>query len=204
MRPTTVGDAASALKELIRAEEAGAPYGLVLLDGRMPDVDGITLAGQIMGRYGPASKRLILLSSDDSPILAARSRAAGIRAYLLKPVQQSELLETIWVVMKTTGDAARDATNNATRSDELAPGTRPATLRILVVGLRVDIARLRRQLSADETVEVELRRRGCGATRARGQAGEESGDQNGALRAQQRLLQHTLKLPNVAWPIVRA
>lgn len=130
MRPTTVGDASSALEELTRAEERAAPYGLVLLDGRMPDVDGITLAGQILNRYGPASKRIILLSSDDSPILATRSRGAGILAYLLKPVQQSELLETIWVAMTAASDAAPDPMSSLTKDS--APGTRSTTLRMLV------------------------------------------------------------------------
>jgi two-component system sensor histidine kinase/response regulator len=101
MRPTAVGDATSAWQELGRGEETGDPYSLVLLDGRMPGVDGITLAAQILERYG-AAKRLILLSSDDSPILAGRSRGVGIRAYLLKPAQQSDLLETIGVVMNAS------------------------------------------------------------------------------------------------------
>ena len=96
----------SAIEELNRAEESGAPYSLVLVDGRMPDVDGVFLAGQIVKRFGRSTKRLILLSSDDGPALAAGSREAGIRAHLLKPVQQPELLETIRTVMD---DTARDA-----------------------------------------------------------------------------------------------
>jgi two-component system, sensor histidine kinase and response regulator len=131
MRPTTVGDASSALQELARGEESGAPYGLVLLDARMPDVDGVTLAGQILKRDGASSQRLLLLSSDDSPELPTRSREAGIGAYLLKPVQQSELLETISVLMKTAADAAPDAARGASRPNESPLGTRPSPLRIL-------------------------------------------------------------------------
>ena len=101
MRPLAVSDAASALDALVRAEAQGTPFALVLLDSRMPDLDGISLAAEIQGRFGSSSQRLILLSSDDDPVLPARSREAGIQAFLLKPVQHSELLETIWAVMNT-------------------------------------------------------------------------------------------------------
>jgi PAS domain S-box-containing protein len=99
MRPTAVVDAPAAIRELARAHDAGTPFALVLLDARMPDTDGVTLAGQIRKRWDAPAPRLILLSSDDNPALPARSRENGVLAYLLKPVQQSELLEAIWAVM---------------------------------------------------------------------------------------------------------
>jgi two-component system, sensor histidine kinase and response regulator len=99
MRPIAVGNAAGAFAAIAHADETDSPFALVLLDARMPDVDGIALAGLIRERSSASSKRFILLSSDDSPSLAARSHDAGIQASLLKPLQQSELLETIWAVM---------------------------------------------------------------------------------------------------------
>ena len=125
MRPTAAVDGASTFEALERAQEAATPYPLVLLDGRLPDTDGITLATRIRERYGSSAHRLILLSSDHSPALAARSRDAGIHAYVLKPVQQAELLETIWSVMSSsantpdTGDAADVTTGAARRSRAL-------------------------------------------------------------------------------------
>src|SRR5207248_2543391 len=41
---TTAEDGEQALTELNRASEAGEPYGLVLLDGRMPGLDGFDVA----------------------------------------------------------------------------------------------------------------------------------------------------------------
>jgi signal transduction histidine kinase/CheY-like chemotaxis protein len=131
MHPTAVRDAKSAFEELARGEEMGAPYSLVLLDGRMPDVDGMTLAAQILERYGVA-KRLILLSSDDSPILASRWREVGIRAYLLKPAQQSDLLETIGVVMNASVGEAANARPDPTGPADLSKGASSVALRILV------------------------------------------------------------------------
>ncbi|AKU93828.1 diguanylate cyclase/phosphodiesterase (GGDEF & EAL domains) with PAS/PAC sensor(s) [Labilithrix luteola] len=133
MQPTAVGDAKAAFRELSQGEKRGRPYSLVLLDGRLPDVDGITLAEQIAAQYG-SSKRLILLSSDDNPLLAARAKEVGIRAYLLKPTQQSALLETIWVVMSTTTRKAAGGLVSEGESKDAAAGSQVVStpLRILV------------------------------------------------------------------------
>ena len=107
MRPTAVGDGAAAVDALREAVQAGAPYSLVLLDGRMPDGDGPAVALRIRQHVGISPTRIILLPSEDSSVDIARSREIGINAYLLKPVQQSQLLETISQVMgRTTPDAA--------------------------------------------------------------------------------------------------
>ena len=62
----------------------------------------MTLAAQIRRAIDVSSTRIILLTSDDTTISTARSREMGISAHLVKPVQQSELLETIRHVMSHT------------------------------------------------------------------------------------------------------
>jgi PAS domain S-box-containing protein len=99
MQPTAVGDAAAALGALTSAELAAAPFSLVLLDARMPDTDGVQLAGQIRQQWGEHAPRMILLSSEDSGEISALARENGVLAYLVKPLQQSELLEAIWAAM---------------------------------------------------------------------------------------------------------
>src|SRR5262249_47139003 len=47
MEPTAAGDAATAMDVLLRGVAQGRPYPLVLLDGCMPDIDGLALAAQI-------------------------------------------------------------------------------------------------------------------------------------------------------------
>ena len=44
MHPAAVGDAAAAVNALRRAHELGMPYSLVLLDGGMPDMDGVAVS----------------------------------------------------------------------------------------------------------------------------------------------------------------
>jgi len=161
MRPTGVADARTALEAFTRAEDSGVPYSLVLLDARMPDGDGITLAGQLRERFPASSKRLILLSSDDSPSLVTRSRDAGLQAYLLKPVQHSELLDTIWAVMSTPTEPPPFAA--------AISGERPGAL-IVAPALRILVAEdnelnatLLRELLAQSGHRTEFAREGAAA-----------------------------------------
>jgi signal transduction histidine kinase/DNA-binding response OmpR family regulator len=164
MQPTAVGDAGEALTELEREHDAGSPFALVLLDARMPDTDGVALAGQIRQRWDAPAPRLILLSSEDHPALAARSRENGVLAYLLKPVQQSELLEAIWAVMNL------DLTLPSAVEKAQAQPKRSPSLRVLVAeDNELNVALLQEllkqhghhaQFARDGVVALELARKG--------------------------------------------
>jgi PAS domain S-box-containing protein len=67
-----------------------APADIVLLDGRMPGMDGFTTAEAILGR--PDAPRVALLSSMGARGDAARCRELGITGYLPKPVGRDDLL----------------------------------------------------------------------------------------------------------------
>jgi two-component system, sensor histidine kinase and response regulator len=99
MKSVAVGDGLAAMDALWHGTACGRPYSLVLLDARMPDVDGLALATQIRQRAELSATRLILLTSGDRPGDLARFRKLRVNAHLLKPVQQDELLETIYQVM---------------------------------------------------------------------------------------------------------
>ena len=99
MDPTAVGDGMAAMDALWHRAANGRPYALVLLDARMPDADGLTVAAMIRERAELAATRIILLTSGERPGDPARVRELRIDAQLLKPVQQDELLETIYRVM---------------------------------------------------------------------------------------------------------
>src|SRR5262245_60868343 len=104
MEPTSAGDGVTAMATLWRGVAQGRPYPLALLDGRMPDIDGLVLAAKLRQQAELSATRLILLTSGDRPGDLARARQLGISANLLKPLQQRELMETILRVMGHPGD----------------------------------------------------------------------------------------------------
>jgi two-component system sensor histidine kinase/response regulator len=133
MSPKAVGDGLATLDALWHGTACGRPYALVLLDARMPDVDGLALATQIRQRAELSATRIILLTSGDRPGDLARSRELHIDAHLLKPVQPDELLETVYRVMgRASGDAPPAAAPARGREPAPAPVPAEAPLRILV------------------------------------------------------------------------
>jgi PAS domain S-box-containing protein len=99
MRPTAADGGPAALGELRQAAGAGEPFPLVLLDAQMPGMDGFALAEKIRQQPELAGATIMLLSSADRAGDVQRCQELGISAYLMKPVKQSELLNTILTVM---------------------------------------------------------------------------------------------------------
>jgi CheY-like chemotaxis protein len=76
MEPTAAGGGATAMAALWQGVAQGRPYPLVLLDSRMPDIDGLALAAKIRQHAELSATRLILLTSGDRPGDLARARGA--------------------------------------------------------------------------------------------------------------------------------
>ncbi len=99
MLPTVTSSAQEALEELIRASEAGSPYGFVLLDWKMPDMDGFQLIERIRQHPEYLVKTMMMLTSEGQRGHAARCRELGVSAYLMKPIAQSELFDAMMTAM---------------------------------------------------------------------------------------------------------
>ncbi|MEU2351166.1 response regulator transcription factor [Modestobacter sp. NPDC049651] len=97
----TAGDGAEALALAGSLTGAGRPPDVVLMDVRMPRLDGIEATRELLGR-SPAPKVLVLTTFDlDDHIYAALQ--AGASGFLLKHAPAAELLHAVRVV--AAGDA---------------------------------------------------------------------------------------------------
>src|SRR5271157_1011060 len=101
MRLSLAESGAAALECL---KQAPYPFGLILTDVNMPDMDGFALVEQL--RQGPdlaATAKVIMLTSAGQRGDAARCRELGVAAYLTKPVGQAELFDCIARVLGPAG-----------------------------------------------------------------------------------------------------
>jgi PAS domain S-box-containing protein len=91
----TAANGEEALKMMREAAAAEKPYGLALLDVQMPGMDGWMLARAIQADPALVGMLLIVLTSFGQTLSPAELKAAGIEAYLVKPVRQARLLTCV-------------------------------------------------------------------------------------------------------------
>jgi two-component system, sensor histidine kinase and response regulator len=97
--------ATEALREMRSAAEGGESYDVVLLDLQMPGMDGMELAKRTKADPMISSARLLLLTSVGMRGERDESLRAGIDAYLVKPVRQSELYDTLATLTAASEEA---------------------------------------------------------------------------------------------------
>jgi two-component system, sensor histidine kinase and response regulator len=95
MKPIAVEGGRAALQAMEVAEISGHPFPLIILDGQMPEMDGFSVAEEIIKRPTSSSMTVMMLTSAGHLGDAARCRELGVSAYLVKPVRPPELLEAI-------------------------------------------------------------------------------------------------------------
>jgi len=138
--PTIVADGRSALAALEKARAAGRTFHLVLLDARMPDVDGFAVAERIRQEPALAGVTVMLLTSDVMNGDLARCRTLGIARHLVKPFTPSELLDAVLLALgqslETTAAPAAPADPGAETSSQrlhvLVAEDNPVNQRVIV------------------------------------------------------------------------
>jgi PAS domain S-box-containing protein len=135
---TCVASGQAALEEIDRAAAGGDSYRVVLLDCRMPGMDGIEVADQIRHRgLGPHDRPIILmLTSDDLGSTMVRARTAGVDTFMVKPIKRADLFAALNRALgaggassQLTSPTERDGLHSTSGSDVLGE-MRP--LRILL------------------------------------------------------------------------
>jgi len=132
LRGVVASEAASgeaALAEVERARVEGVPYELVLLDCRMPLMDGFQVAERLKQRYGPTDPIVLMLTSDDMSPNLSRAREAGINFYVVKPVKRLELFRAI---ASAVGNKTAETQSASHSAAAVSPHAESRGLRILL------------------------------------------------------------------------
>ncbi len=119
LSPTAVSSAHEAYAELRRAD-LSAPYQIVFLDWRMPEISGLEASEHIRGMGLTHTPTIILVTAFGRGDLQHQAEAAGIRSVLYKPVSPSQLFNSALESMRTGSapprpDRPRDAECRAQR-----------------------------------------------------------------------------------------
>lgn len=89
-----VTDGASAVEKSVQAHNEANDFNVILLDWKMPVMDGVETARKIREKIGADVPILVLTSYDWSDI-EAEARQAGINAFMPKPFFTSTFMQTI-------------------------------------------------------------------------------------------------------------
>jgi PAS domain S-box-containing protein len=95
MEVATADNGSTALELMRAAARAGTGFEAAVVDMKMPNMDGMTLAGEIRRDEALRNVRIVMLTSLASGNEAQVAYEAGIDAYLTKPVRQQELLDAL-------------------------------------------------------------------------------------------------------------
>jgi PAS domain S-box-containing protein len=103
LRVAEVDSGQAALEAVARADADGEPYEIVMLDWRMPELDGIATAQRLKSmplRHPPVH---LLITAYDDPQMHQEALRAGFDAVLIKPVTPSSLQDTLQRALRGSG-----------------------------------------------------------------------------------------------------
>jgi CheY-like chemotaxis protein len=150
MQKGSAANGFEALDLLRTAAADGKPYDLALLDMQMPEMDGMTLARSIKADPAIRSTRLIILTSMGYMHTQDELKAAGVDAYLVKPIKQSRLFDCLVNVLGKS--AAEHVFTKPSKGEApaaetpAAPAQHPARILLAednIVNQKVALAQLR-------------------------------------------------------------
>ena len=72
--------------------QADPSIKLVVSDVNMPNMDGLTMAEKIRGELKNAGVNIVMLTTENSPVMKERGKAAGIKGWIVKPFKGDAVL----------------------------------------------------------------------------------------------------------------
>lgn len=120
----------SALEAVKAADASDSPYKFVMLDWKMPGMDGLELARQLSEASLIHRPTLVMITSHISGNIFARAEQAGIDRVLLKPVEPAMLLD---VILELASPSHKNQlTSRYFAMSHEPPPSLPSGLRVLV------------------------------------------------------------------------
>jgi len=110
---TEVPGGEETLAELQRAYAAAEPYQLLLLDCRMPDINGFQVLEKINETSGMAGMTVVMLTSDNRSPDIAQTYKLRLGGYLVKPIRRSDLLKAITIAISRSRGTAQQPSGPA-------------------------------------------------------------------------------------------
>jgi PAS domain S-box-containing protein len=95
MIPAAVDGGPAGLQAVQQAQAQGKPFGLAIIDSRMPGMDGFGFMERVRKMTDIPQPIAIMLTSAGRVGDGARCRDLGISGYLMKPAKKSDLLQAI-------------------------------------------------------------------------------------------------------------
>lgn len=99
LKPIYTVKAARAGKIGLKIAASPKPPQLILLDIKMPEMDGFEVCEQLKANPDTASIPIILLSADIGNKEKERGAQFGVNGYLVKPFNVDELLSTVAMLL---------------------------------------------------------------------------------------------------------
>ena len=100
LAPDSVSNGDDAIEAITKAQKRKQPYELVLLNARMPGMDGFSVAKEMQNRGWLKHTSIIMLTSIGQKGDGKKCREAGISTYLIKPIKQSSLFDAIMETLR--------------------------------------------------------------------------------------------------------
>lgn len=109
LRPSFFTEGRAAVEYIAAEGKTDDPFRLVIVDWKMPDMDGIEVAARIRQEVGPEVPVIVLTAYDWAEI-EGEARAAGVTAFLSKPFYRTKVC---YLLSELSGENADEAVSSA-------------------------------------------------------------------------------------------
>ncbi|MFA5170092.1 MAG: response regulator [Sulfuriferula sp.] len=82
-------------KDGLNKLKADSSIKLVISDVNMPNMDGLTMAEKIRSELKNTAVNIIMLTTENSPSMKERGKAAGIKGWIVKPFNGAAVVSSV-------------------------------------------------------------------------------------------------------------